>query len=112
MQYLITKSTDGKYANSNGDKIVITETNAGIQYSSLEEFLSKFNIMLFDKWAAIDLCKRRRAARYDREASIFDLADAETKMASPDATIKAEGEAQKATVLAKRLAIKSSIPKP
>ncbi len=57
-------------------------------------------------------CQEARAKRYDAEASVFDLADAETKLASPDPVVQAEGAAQKAAVLAKRLQIKSEIPKP
>jgi len=57
-------------------------------------------------------CQEQRAIRYEREASVFDLADAETKLASTDSAIQAEGAAQKAAVLAKRLEIKAAIPKP
>ena len=64
------------------------------------------------KQQAIDECRAARAARYDAEASVFDLADAETKMASPDPAEQAAGVAQKAAVLAKRLQIKAAIPKP
>ena len=56
--------------------------------------------------------KELRAARYDAEAPIVDLADAETKMLSPDATVQAQGVAQKAAWAAARLAIKVAIPKP
>ena len=44
--------------------------------------------------------------------SVYDLADAETKLASPDPAIQAAGSAQQAAVLAKRLAIKTQYPKP
>lgn len=64
------------------------------------------------KQQALDQCRAARAARYDAEASVYDLADAETKMASPDPAEQAAGVAQKAAVLAKRLAIKAAIPKP
>ena len=57
-------------------------------------------------------CQEARAKRYDQEASVFDLADAEAKQASTDPAVQAEGAAQKAAVLAKRLEIKSEIPKP
>ena len=57
-------------------------------------------------------CRAKRAARYEAEASVYDLADAETKLASSDPAEQAEGAAQKAAVLAKRLQIKAEIPKP
>ncbi|MEI7957898.1 MAG: hypothetical protein WCI40_02220 [Verrucomicrobiota bacterium] len=57
-------------------------------------------------------CQKARAARYDAEASVYDLADAETKLASSDPAVQAEGAAQKADALAKRLTIKAEIPKP
>jgi len=57
-------------------------------------------------------CQRARAARYEAEASVYDLADAETKVASTDSAVQAEGAAQKVAVLAKRLEIKAAIPKP
>lgn len=57
-------------------------------------------------------CQKERARRYDSEASIFDLADAETKMSSLDTQIQNAGAAQKVAVLAKRLAIKAAVPKP
>jgi len=57
-------------------------------------------------------CQKARAARYEAEASVYDLADAETKLASTDPAVQAEGAAQKAAVLAKRLAIKTALPKP
>jgi len=57
-------------------------------------------------------CQKARAARYDAEASVYDLADAETKLASTDTAVQAEGAAQKTAVLAKRLTIKAEIPKP
>ena len=43
--------------------------------------------------------------------SVYDLADAETKLASPDSAVQAAGAAQKAAALAKRLAIKAQFPK-
>lgn len=57
-------------------------------------------------------CQRARAARYEAEASVYDLADAETKIASLDPAVQAEGAAQKVAVMAKRLEIKAAIPKP
>ena len=57
-------------------------------------------------------CQQARAKRYEAEASVYDLADAETKRASTDATVQAEGTTQKNAVLAQRLQIKSEIPKP
>jgi len=53
-----------------------------------------------------------RAARYEAEASVYDLADAETKLSSPDPAVQAAGAAQKAAVLAQRLQIKADLPKP
>ena len=64
------------------------------------------------KQQAVDQCRASRAARYDAEASVYDLADAETKIASPDPAEQASGVAQKAAVLARRLQIKAEIPKP
>ena len=57
-------------------------------------------------------CQKARAARYEAEASIYDLADAETKLASSDPAVQTGGAAQKLDMLAKRLAIKYEIPKP
>jgi len=57
-------------------------------------------------------CQKARAKRYDAEASVYDIADAETKLSSPDPAVQAEGAAQIATVLARRLEIKAAIPKP
>jgi len=57
-------------------------------------------------------CQEARAKRYDAEASVFDLADAETKLASSDPVIEAAGAVQKSAILAKRLEIKAAIPKP
>lgn len=57
-------------------------------------------------------CRKVRAFHYDSEASVYDLADAETKMASTDAAVQMEGAAQKAAVLARRLEIKAAFPKP
>jgi len=57
-------------------------------------------------------CQKARAKRYDTEASVYDLADAETKLSSTDTAMQAEGAAQKAAVLAKRLQIKAEIQKP
>lgn len=68
------------------------------------------NAQLHDRLVA--RVQEKRAVRYAAEASVYDLADAETKLASPDPTAQAEGVAQKAAVLAKRLQIKSEIPKP
>jgi hypothetical protein len=53
-----------------------------------------------------------RAKRYDAEAPIVELADAEAKLLSTDPTLRIQGEAQKAAWAAKRLQIKSEIPKP
>ena len=60
----------------------------------------------------VEECQKQRATRYASEASVYDLADAETKLASPEASVQAEGAAQKAAVLARRLEIKSELPKP
>jgi len=57
-------------------------------------------------------CQQARAKRYEAEASVYDLADAETKLASTDAGVQADGAAQKSAVLSKRLQIKRDIPKP
>ncbi|MCX6968481.1 MAG: hypothetical protein NTZ46_12040 [Verrucomicrobia bacterium] len=57
-------------------------------------------------------CQEARAKRYQDGASVFDLADAETKLASFDPAMQAEGAAQKAQVLALRMQIKTAIPKP
>jgi len=57
-------------------------------------------------------CQQARAKRYEAEASVYDLADAETKLASPDPAIQAEGAAQKTAALTKRLQIKVELPKP
>lgn len=57
-------------------------------------------------------CQAARAKRYAAEASVYELADAESKLASPDPSLQAEGAAQKSAVLARRLAIKAEIPKP
>ena len=57
-------------------------------------------------------CKKARALRYEAEASVYDRADAETKLGSTDPAMQAEGTAQKAGVLARRLEIKAEIPKP
>ena len=57
-------------------------------------------------------CQAARAKRYAAEASVYDLVDAETKTASTDPTVQAEGSAQKTAVLVKRLEIKAEIPKP
>lgn len=57
-------------------------------------------------------CQKARAKRYGAEASIYDLADAETKLASSNAGLQAEGATQKTAVLAKRLQIKTDLPKP
>ena len=53
-----------------------------------------------------------RATRYEAEASIYEFVDAETKLASPDPAVQAEGAAQRARVLARRLQIKAELPKP
>lgn len=60
----------------------------------------------------LEECQNARAARYNAEASTYDLADAETKLSSADPAVQAEGAAQKAAVLAKRLEIKAELPKP
>jgi hypothetical protein len=57
-------------------------------------------------------CQQKRAARYEAEASVFDLADAEAKLVSSDPEVQAEGAIQKTAVLAQRLQIKSELPKP
>ena len=57
-------------------------------------------------------CQQARAKRYEVEASVYDLADAETKLGSSDPAIQAEGVAQKTAALAKRLQIKVELPKP
>ena len=57
-------------------------------------------------------CQKARAKRYEAEASVYDLADAETKLASPDPSAQAEGSTQKAAALARRLQIKMEIQKP
>jgi len=57
-------------------------------------------------------CRNARAARYSAEASVFDLADAETKMTSSDPYVRAEGTQQKLAVFSKRLEIKNDLPKP
>lgn len=57
-------------------------------------------------------CQQARAQRYEAQASVYDLADAETKLASTDPSVQAEGAAQKASVLATRLTIKGALPKP
>ena len=57
-------------------------------------------------------CQKARAKRYGTEASVYDLADAETKLSSPDHTVQSEGATQKSTMLARRLQIKAEIPKP
>jgi len=56
-----------------------------------------------------------RAAAYVDPANacdIYELADAETKLASADPTIAADGATQKTAALTKRLQIKSDFPKP
>ena len=58
----------------------------------------------------IEIRNRKRSARYEAEASVYDLADAETKLASPDPAMQAEGAAQKAAVLAQRIQIKLDLP--
>ena len=60
----------------------------------------------------LEQCRAARAKRYDAEASVYDLADAETKLASADASEQESGAAQKTAVLIKRLQIKAEIPKP
>jgi len=54
----------------------------------------------------------QRAARYEAEASIYDIIDAEAKMASPSAAVRESGEQEKAALLARRLKIKEELPKP
>ena len=62
--------------------------------------------------ALVAECQRERARRYEAQASVYELADAETKLASTDPDEQAGGAAQKAAVLAKRLQIKTAVPKP
>ena len=57
-------------------------------------------------------CQEERARRYNAEASVYDLADAETKLASPDPAIEAAGAVQKSSILARRLQFKAEVPKP
>ena len=60
----------------------------------------------------VEECQKLRAEAYESQGSVYDLTDAETKLASSDPAVQAEGAEQKAAVLAKRLEIKSGIPKP
>ena len=65
--------------------------------------------------ALVAECQEMRAAAYAKAGnacSVYDIADAETKLASSDPAVQAEGAAQKAAVLAQRLQIKAEIPKP
>jgi len=67
---------------------------------------------LYQPTKALIACQEARAQRYEAEASVYDLADAETKLASSDASVQAVGAVQKAAVLTARLAIKAALPKP
>jgi len=114
MYYLITNPSGSKLGPFTDDPTPILTAGQTVVVLSESEYLAydAERRAQIAQQQALDQCRAARAARYDAEASTFDLADAETKMASPDPAVQAEGAAQKAAVLAKRLQIKAEIPKP